>query len=166
MVRRIDDFIEEWAFESESTSKVIAGTHRSVARTAGLARRAHGRHAGVAPCADDSRYALARRAGGDRTCRARATRLGVVTSGPPTIAPSRPRRDAIASTWTDASLEEMRDMYGRPWKNGTTLRALISHQAHHRGQLTVLMRQAGLRVPGIYGPAREDWASMGMKAEA
>ena len=57
-------------------------------------------------------------------------------------------------------------MYGQQWKNGTTLRALISHQAHHRGQLTVLMRQAGLRVPGIYGPAREDWASMGMKAEA
>ena len=25
MVRRIDDFIEEWAYESESTSKVIAG---------------------------------------------------------------------------------------------------------------------------------------------
>jgi hypothetical protein len=27
------------------------------------------------------------------------------------------------------------------------------------------MRQAGLKVPGIYGPAREDWASMGMPAE-
>jgi uncharacterized damage-inducible protein DinB len=28
--------------------------------------------------------------------------------------------------------------------------------------MTVLMRQAGLRVPGIYGPAKEDWASMNM----
>ena len=29
--------------------------------------------------------------------------------------------------------------------------------------MTVLMRQAGLRVPGIYGPAREDWSGMGME---
>jgi hypothetical protein len=26
------------------------------------------------------------------------------------------------------------------------------------------MRQAGLVVPGIYGPAREEWAKMGMPA--
>ena len=35
-------------------------------------------------------------------------------------------------------------------------------EAHHRGQMTVLMRQAGLTVPGIYGPAQEEWAAMGM----
>jgi len=40
--------------------------------------------------------------------------------------------------------------------------SLITHQAHHRGQMTVLMRQAGLKVPGVYGPAREEWAAMGM----
>jgi hypothetical protein len=28
----------------------------------------------------------------------------------------------------------------------------------------VLMRQAGLSVPGVYGPAREEWAAMGMPA--
>jgi hypothetical protein len=26
----------------------------------------------------------------------------------------------------------------------------------------VLMRQAGLSVPGVYGPAREDWAALGL----
>jgi hypothetical protein len=26
------------------------------------------------------------------------------------------------------------------------------------------MRQAGLTVPGIYGPVREEWATMGMEA--
>jgi hypothetical protein len=30
--------------------------------------------------------------------------------------------------------------------------------------MTVLMRQAGLKVPGVYGPAREEWAGMGMQA--
>ena len=39
----------------------------------------------------------------------------------------------------------------------------LSHQTHHRGQMTVLMRQAGLTVPGVYGPAREEWAAMGME---
>jgi uncharacterized damage-inducible protein DinB len=28
--------------------------------------------------------------------------------------------------------------------------------------MTVLMRQAGLVVPGVYGPAREEWAAMNM----
>jgi uncharacterized damage-inducible protein DinB len=41
---------------------------------------------------------------------------------------------------------------------------LIQHQAHHRGQMTVLMRQAGLPVPGIYGPSKEEWANFGMEA--
>lgn len=30
--------------------------------------------------------------------------------------------------------------------------------------MTVLMRQAGLTVPGIYGPAKEEWATFGMEA--
>jgi uncharacterized damage-inducible protein DinB len=28
--------------------------------------------------------------------------------------------------------------------------------------MTVLMRQAGLPVPGLYGPSKEEWAAMGM----
>ena len=46
-------------------------------------------------------------------------------------------------------------MYGQKWKKKFTLQALILHEIHHRGQITVLMRQAGLRVPGSYGPAKE-----------
>ncbi len=69
---------------------------------------------------------------------------------------------ALKSSWTDATLQEEDDMYGQKWKRGLTLTALVTHQTHHRGQMTVLMRQAGLKVPGIYGPAREDWAGMGM----
>ena len=71
--------------------------------------------------------------------------------------------EAIQRGWSDETLQQADDMYGEQWKRGLTLVALISHQAHHRGQMTVLMRQAGLRVPGVYGPAHEDWASMGME---
>lgn len=64
--------------------------------------------------------------------------------------------------WTDADLEVEDDMYGQRWARGTTLAILMTHEAHHLGQMTVLMRQAGLRVPGVFGPAKEDWASYGM----
>jgi len=54
-------------------------------------------------------------------------------------------------------------MYGEVWKNGATLFILVTHQAHHRGQMTVLMRQAGLKVIGVYGPAKEEWLQMNME---
>lgn len=71
--------------------------------------------------------------------------------------------EAIKSQWTDAKLTETSDMYGEQWPNGLTLRIVISHEIHHRGEMIVLMRQAGLRVPGIYGPTREEWIEMGMQ---
>jgi len=70
--------------------------------------------------------------------------------------------EELKSKWTDKSLEESDEMYGQMWKRGFTLTALIAHQTHHRGQMTVLMRQAGLKVPGVYGPAREEWSQWGM----
>lgn len=69
----------------------------------------------------------------------------------------------IRANWTDATLAVTDNMYGEQWTRSQTLQALVAHQIHHRGQLTVLMRQAGLSVPGIYGPAREEWAGMGME---
>lgn len=66
----------------------------------------------------------------------------------------------IATHWTDASLAEHFTQYGREWTRAAALRALVMHQAHHRGQMTILMRQAGLRVPGIVGPSREERAAM------
>ncbi|AJY74096.1 DinB family protein [Paenibacillus beijingensis] len=70
--------------------------------------------------------------------------------------------DAVRSQWTDQDLQRATNMYGEEWKNGLTLHIFISHEIHHRGQMTVLMRQAGLRVPDIYGPTREDWLARGM----
>ncbi len=70
--------------------------------------------------------------------------------------------EQIRDQWSDESLKVENDMYGQMWSNAATLNVLIVHQIHHRGQLTVLMRQAGLKVPGIYGPAKEDWSTYGM----
>ena len=71
-------------------------------------------------------------------------------------------KDAVVKGWNDESLKEEINMYGQTWTKGQTLSTLLVHQMHHRGQMTVLMRQAGLKVPGIYGPAYEEWESMGM----
>ena len=69
----------------------------------------------------------------------------------------------IKSKWNDDNLQIEDDMYGEKWKRGITLFSLITHQIHHRGQISVLMRQAGLKVPGFYGPAKEEWAQFGME---
>ena len=68
----------------------------------------------------------------------------------------------IRDGWTDETLDVEDEMYGDKWRRGFSLTAFLRHEIHHRGQMTVLMRQAGLRVPAIYGPAKEDWLSYGM----
>jgi uncharacterized damage-inducible protein DinB len=105
-------------------------------------------------------------------------RTGLSLSGPPPDAPlpttaqeisraydraATSLLEQIKARWTDATLEQEDDMYGEKWKRGATLVGLILHQTHHRGQMTVLMRQAGLEIPGIYGPARQEWAALGME---
>ncbi|MEH6954177.1 DinB family protein [Neobacillus drentensis] len=74
--------------------------------------------------------------------------------------------DAVKQQWTDASLKEMKNVFGMDMPKAVTLDLLIKHIIHHRGQMTVLMRQAGLNVPGVYGPSRDEWSQMGMEAPA
>jgi uncharacterized damage-inducible protein DinB len=71
----------------------------------------------------------------------------------------------IKQKWNDAMLFEEIDMYGQRWTRTATLASIIKHQIHHRAQMTVLMRQAGLKVPGVYGPSREEWSQVGMQPQ-
>ena len=64
------------------------------------------------------------------------------------------------SNWTDEELLIEIPMYGETWTKGFALWVTFVHEVHHRGQLTVLMRMAGLKVPGVYGPAKEEWEAM------
>ncbi len=70
---------------------------------------------------------------------------------------------SLKEKWTDQKLEMTDDMYGQQWPRGLTLTALIEHEMHHRGQMTVLLRQAGQKVPGLFGPAKEEWGQYGME---
>jgi uncharacterized damage-inducible protein DinB len=66
--------------------------------------------------------------------------------------------EQVQKEFTDEDLTEEVDQHGRPTPRGVILRTLIDHQTHHRGQMTVLLRQAGLKVPGVMGPTKEDLA--------
>ncbi|MET3289011.1 UNVERIFIED_CONTAM: putative damage-inducible protein DinB [Brevibacillus sp. OAP136] len=59
--------------------------------------------------------------------------------------------EAVESQWNDETIQE----------NAAHLRLLIQHEVHHRGQMTVLMRQAGLPIAGVYGPSKEEWIVQG-----
>lgn len=75
--------------------------------------------------------------------------------------------DAVLNTvktWSDDDLHREDNMYGETWKRGKSLWVLLVHEIHHRGQLSVFMRLAGLTVTGFYGPAEEEWSEYGMSA--
>jgi uncharacterized damage-inducible protein DinB len=73
---------------------------------------------------------------------------------------------AITTDWDDNALLQEDNLYGEKWKRGFTLTVLLNHEIHHRGQMTVLLRQADKTVPGIYGPSKEEWVNFGAKPPA
>lgn len=62
---------------------------------------------------------------------------------------------SAADKFTDDYLSEEVDVHGQMTPRGAVLRMMIDHQTHHRGQMTVLLRQAGRPVPGVMGPTKE-----------
>jgi len=165
MYSKLSDFITEWKYESESTLKIFNElTDDSLDDKFNENVRTPGRLA----------WHLV------TTIGEMVQRSGLKFDATPEDAPipvtakeicdeykksSDGMMNALKNEWNDESLNEEVNMYGQTWKKGTILTVLVKHQAHHRGQLTVLMRLAGLKVPGIYGPAKEEWANMGMEAQ-
>ncbi|MCQ6563472.1 DinB family protein [Paenibacillus mendelii] len=70
--------------------------------------------------------------------------------------------EALHEQWTDDTLKQIQNAFGRMESNATIFMGLIKHIVHHRGQVTVLMRQAGLPIPAVYGPSKEGWTRLGV----
>lgn len=166
MFRRLDDFASDWTTDAEVTLKLLdALSDESLPQAVTEGRRTLGRlawhlaetipemmgHTAGIPGVEGPGAGLPTPASADEI---RAAYRRAAHSLVP----------ALRAAWTDEMLDEYIPMYGQQWKRGTTLSILIQHQAHHRGQMTVLMRQAGLRVPGVYGPSAEEWEAMGIPA--
>ncbi|CAI6081818.1 DinB family protein [Cohnella sp. JJ-181] len=163
MFTSIDSFVQEWENESAGTRRLLESlTDASLSQRVADGYRTIGRLAWHLTCSPHEmlvRTGLELPAPGDEH---------VVPSAAAEIAAAYARTarevaEAVRGQWQDADLARMSDMYGEQWPGGVTLRVVIQHEVHHRGQLTVLMRQAGLRVPGLYGPAREEWTDIGME---
>lgn len=61
----------------------------------------------------------------------------------------------LQSSWTDAMLTESVNFYGMQVKRSEILTIILKHEIHHRGQLALLLRIAGKKVPAIYGPSAD-----------
>lgn len=162
MFRKIDDFLAVWEYEREATLKVLNNL-----TDASLTQKLH----------PDVRT-LGRLAWHiTQTIPEMGARTGLDLTGPGEDEPIPPTAADVATgygeaaesldravreRWTDADLVVEDDMYGERWARGRSLWVIVGHQAHHRAQLMTLMRIAGLPVPGVYGPAREEWAAYGM----
>lgn len=60
-------------------------------------------------------------------------------------------------------LREMRTAFCREETNAQILMGLIKHIVHHRGQVTILMHQAGIKPFRVYRPPKEDWIRLGVE---
>ncbi len=162
MYRTIADFIADFERENGATAKLLGTlTDESLAQPVCAGGRTLGRlawhivgtlhempaHAGLVSDAGEAERPVPRRA--DDIAAAYDRAAAAV-------------RQAVASGWADDDLGTDIELYGETWTRGRVLAALILHEVHHRGQMTVLMRQAGLPVTGVYGPSREEWAVLGM----
>lgn len=163
MYRSLNDFHDAWAYESESTSKVMGAlTDESLNQKVTDDGRSLGFIAWhIAVTIPELMGKTGLKVDGPAEDAAVPTSAAEIKAAYDKAASSI--TEALNNNWNDEMLNEEDDMYGEPWKKGQSLSNLVGHQIHHRGQMTVLMRQAGLRVPGFYGPAKEDWAAMGME---
>lgn len=160
MFRTVEDFLYTWKAESSSTLRVFrALSDESLTQSVGpdgytlgsLASHITGSiaaipaHAGLLPMPEKAVLATV-----DAIIAAYEKNANQLT-------------DAVATNWKDAQLGEEVAMFGRSFRKGAVLAIVIAHQGHHRAQMTVLMRQAGLKVPGVYGPSQADAATVAQK---
>jgi uncharacterized damage-inducible protein DinB len=163
MFRTIDDFVTVWSQELEATQKILKHlTTDSLTRTLCPNTRTLGR---VAWHLTTSLPEMMLRVG---------LKFEGITPDDPIPATAKEIfnayntaaiavLDQVKKSWTNDTLQVEDEMYGEKWKRGSTLLSLVLHQTHHRAQMTVLMRLANLSVPGVYGPAQEEWHAYGMQ---
>ncbi len=164
MFRKVDDFAKAWDYEIEATAKVMNTlTNSSLSQKVSDDGRTLGFVAWHITQTLGEMTALVgltvEAPEFSDECPSSAAEIGASFE-----TAARSVAAEVKANWTDDTLLLEDEMYGETWSRGMTLFYLIAHQGHHRGQMTVLMRQAGLAVPGIYGPSKEEWAAFGAPA--
>ncbi|MGN7388643.1 DinB family protein [Sporosarcina sp. SAFN-015] len=154
MYRKVEDFIEEWVNASEGTANVIkAITDEKLNQSI---EAGHSTLGWLAWHLVGAAGAFGHFAG-----------FNVQGPGPNDPQPTSAKEisdayEAIAKAIKEQAMKlSDEDLLGDvtsftgQTQRGKLLRGLIDHQTHHRGQMTVLLRQAGLSVPPVMGPTKE-----------
>lgn len=161
MYRIINDFLEDWAYESEATLKIFTNL-----KDESLDQKVYEGGRSLRIIAWHITLSIP-----EMLNHAGFTDFKLGEFNPPQrlsdiIAEYKKNSELLVnfvkSNWKDDDLLTEINIYGENWKIGKFLSVLVVHQIHHRAQMTVLMRQAGLMVPGIYGPSKEEWAAANM----
>jgi uncharacterized damage-inducible protein DinB len=165
MYYKISDFIEDWKYESESTIKMLSNLNdESLTAKFNNDIRTPGR---LAWHIVTTLGEMAHRTG--LTFKTVDENVPIPSTAKEIADEYKHTSDGlmkeISENWNDETLLLEDDMYGEMWKKGKTLGVLVTHQIHHRAQLTIVMRLAGLKVPGVYGPAKEEWVKYGMQPQ-
>ncbi len=154
MYRKVEDFIEDWVISSEGTLRVMkAITNEKLDQSIVEGHNSLGWLAWhlVGAAGAFGHFAGMQIPGPGRDQAAPSDVKEIIEAYERTIEAYKTE----AAKLTDEALLEEVSGFGGPIARGKLLRALIDHQTHHRGQMTVLLRQAGLTVPGVIGPTKE-----------
>lgn len=162
MYTSVNSFLSDWKNESEATAKVLSNlTDDSLAQKVWAEGRTLGFLAWHVTISIGEMM----------------TKIGLNPDCPPEDAKAPNKAAEIKDAYVKASSSLIKEIetkikdenlndsitaYGQTFTKEQMFKMLIVHQIHHRGQMTVLMRQAGLKVPGVYGPSKEEWSAFGM----
>jgi uncharacterized damage-inducible protein DinB len=160
MFRTVEDFLDSWKMESNSTLRVFgalsdASLSQSVAPGA-YSLDSLAKHITISILKIPEHAGLL-------TMPAELPAMNTVAEIVSAYEHNAKQVANAAGKLNSEQLAEEIPVFGRTMRRGQVLTMLIAHQGHHRAQMTVLMRQAGLKVPGVYGPSEADKAAIAAK---
>ncbi|GGA81495.1 DinB family protein [Ornithinibacillus halotolerans] len=157
MYRLKEDFIQDWNHATEGTIQVLEAMTDNKLEQAIVEGHSTlgwlGWHLATSPAFFGGQAGLQIEATGNPS--------DVPTSAQEIVSTYKKASEQIKSKvekLTDEQMVEVLESFAGNIPRGALLRMMIDHQTHHRGQMTVLLRQAGLIVPGVMGPTKEDQA--------
>jgi len=165
MYHKISEFILDWTYESESTIKVFSNlANESLSKKVHEKVRTSGRLAWhITTSIPEMMNRTGLKIESVKEDSPIPATVSVLVNAYKSV--SEGMITQVKANRNDEYLLKEDDMYGEKWAKGKTLGILITHQIHHRAQLTIVMRLLGLTVPGIYGPSNEEWSAYGMPAQ-
>lgn len=157
MYRTTTEFLDDWAAESQKTRKVLERLEdQALGQRVAPGHRTLGRIAWHIACTIPQMASLVGLPLGELSLRERDIPETAAAIREGYDRASQALAEAARRELADAALGESVSAFGHRWSRAQVLDMLVRHEIHHRGQMTVLMRQAGLPIPGVYGPSKDE----------